>query len=139
MKLSAVMSIPTQMRSDLLNYLPTRVKRMFFFSTLLTRLTGEKRADLETISKMNQLMSLASHEGAVMATTSLTKLVWHRKTPQEILQLDFKNVPLNDENLHRMAASALEQAPQWCRYGPLATVAEDMRKFFENRQTLLGY
>ena len=122
----------------LAEHLSARTKRLVFLASLTARVKETNELNDETLSKLNKLMALSNDASALKLPVYLSKAVWHGKDSRTIFNGDVVNSDISSGRIKDMAFNVIASMPAWLRYGSDGDMANDVKRFIDNRSTLIG-
>lgn len=110
--------------------LPKRFKRMFVFATLTSQLGHERRINLSTLARLNELMLLSEAQPAVSLPSFIASAQWEMegRAPQTLIPT------LNDPRI----LSIIRKVPAWLRYDSEAEIQREIVFFLNFTASEIG-
>lgn len=91
-------------------------KRIIFVTSLYTRVSRLSQLEQSAISKLNQLMVLATNEDSLTFTSRLNRVIWGRTNINEKLTPELLRGELTDELCQQLSTEVVDMSPRWLRY-----------------------
>lgn len=91
-------------------------KRIIFVTSLYTRVSRLSQLEQSAISRLNQLMVLATNEESLTFTSRLNRIIWGRTQINEKLTPELLRGELSDELCQQLSTEVVDMSPRWLRY-----------------------
>ena len=127
-------------------FLPRRVKRMIFLSSLLAYIQGNHKPDEELVNKLNQLLHLSNSAKSAMVPPLLNERIWadvvSRTEPvgnTGIVLAKLSEMPratIVTSQARILSDNIIRKSPQWLRYGTTNQMRADLVKLLVNVNNL---
>lgn len=128
--------------SFLEEFLPTKIKRMIFLSSLLAYIQGTKSPDQHLVQKLNHLLKLSNNDKSAMVPPLLNEKIWggivSRTEPLGRSGLvlsdlsEIKDYKVFTYQSRFISDRIIRRTPNWLRYGSNKQIKEDLIVFFNN-------
>lgn len=113
-------------------FLPNKIKRIVYLTTLHARLVHDGVFQQELLSKVNQTLLIARDDKALILPATMGHRLW---TDEQIRPL-FNNASLNQvvclpfDEATRISKELVEMSPDWLRYAKSQEMVIDTLKLF---------
>lgn len=91
-------------------------KRIIFVTSLYTRMSRLTQLEHSAISKLNQLMVLATNEESLTFTSRLNRIIWGRTDINDKLTPELLRGELSEELCQQLSTEVVDMYPRWLRY-----------------------
>ncbi len=91
-------------------------KRIIFVTSLYTRVSRLNQLEQSAITKLNQLMVLATNEDSLSFTSRLHQVIWGRTGINETLTPEILRGDLSEETCRQLSTKVVDMSPKWLRY-----------------------
>ena len=144
------------LKTNLLHYfinflrkvLPPKTKRLIFLTSLTARIKDTDVFDVDTVRKLNHVMSLAHRDSELTVPVSLNRVIWHNQTACNILNIDneacIHNLNVNGidyrdtSNVGKMSDSVISLMPDWLLYADINEIKHDVIQLLSNYNKIIA-
>ena len=123
-------------------FLPNRIKRMIFLSSLMAYIQGTRNPDEEIVGKFNQLLNLSSSTRSSMVPPLMNQRIWTGIVPRTepvgntgitLSNLaEVKDYKLFSHQARKVSDNIIKRTPYWLKYGSNKQIREDLVKLLVN-------
>ena len=122
--------------------LPNRIKRLIFLSTFIAYIQGSDKPDKELACKINQLLSLAHRDNAILTPPILQKKIWSNIIPRDkvigeagiaLRELtEVAGIEVYTAQARYISNRIIDNIPQSLRYGSNRRIRHDLMTLLIN-------
>lgn len=91
-------------------------KRIIFVTSLYTRVSRLNQLEQSAITKLNQLMVLATNEDSLSFTSRLHQVIWGGTGINETLTPEILRSEMSEEVRRQLSTRVVDMSPKWLRY-----------------------
>lgn len=123
-------------------FLPTKIKRMIFLSSLLAYIQGTKNPNQQLVYKLNHLLKLSNNDKATMVPPLINERIWgnlvSRSEPfgkNGLLLSDLSEIRDYEVFAYHsrfISDRIIRRTPTWLRYGSNKQIREDLLALLNN-------
>ena len=127
-------------------WLPDKVKRMLFLTSLAAYVKDLKNPPLAALEKLNTLMLLSSNTSLLMFPIEIRSKIWADMTVKDLEEhlgrtVTFQELRKGDLNAAQkriLTSMVIDKAPKCLIYGSNSRIRKDLYKMFDNLDTALA-
>jgi len=120
-------------------FLPERMKRILFVSSLAAQLSKDQTVPPEALSKINELLDLAHDSGSMELGVELSNVIW-KDAECSLMCFQMSNEQfIAQERIPYIISIILKATAPWLRYGKEndGAMEKDIRALIDSRATIL--
>lgn len=125
----------------LCEYVPWRIKRLIFLSSVIGFIEGIREPDKEYVQKLNEILKLAHHDDAIALPMYIHSWLWKKCDDEVSIEIngvdakvtDLAKIQIPPLYFSKIASFLISNAPAWIVYGNVETVAKDLEILFRKK------
>lgn len=124
------------------DFLPNRIKRLIFLSSLLAYIQGTKNPDEELVCKLNQLLQLSHSSKSAMVPSMLNERIWAGVVSRDkpvantgvvLSRLhEIQDYKILTHQARTVSDNIIKNIPYWLKYGSNKQMRSDLVKLLTN-------
>jgi len=127
--------IKKKVENTLTNYLPKKVKRLIFISSVIGLIKNIKDPDIEILNKINELFNLSTDNKVLKLPIYFKYYIWtsFKRGVDESVIKNINNSDIEISNVNIFIKKILNDIPSWLNYGTNELIISDLKKIIAHR------
>jgi len=127
--------IKKKVENTLTNYLPKKVKRLIFISSVIGLIKNIKDPDIEILNKINELFNLSTDNKVLKLPIYFKYYIWtsFKRGADESVIKNINNSDIEISNVNIFIKKILNDIPSWLNYGTNELIISDLKKIIAHR------